>query len=194
ITEGDAFRLKDIDPADTAGLEAEDKPRAQEGLQTGVHALAALQDRLYAQNRWALLLIFQGMDAAGKDSAIRHVMAGVNPQGTEVPAFKQPSAEELDHDFLWRAAKVLPGRGRIGIFNRSYYEDVLVVRIHPHLLRAQKLPRSLITRRIWNERFDDINAFERHLSRNGTVIRKFYLHISKHEQKRRLLARLEDTE
>jgi len=150
-----------------------------------------LQEKLYAEDQWALLLIFQGMDAAGKDSAIRHVMSGVSPQGTDVHAFKQPSAEELDHDFFWRAVKALPARGRIGIFNRSYYEDVLVVRIHQPLLEAQKLPRSLLTRRIWKERFEDINAFERHLWRNGTIVRKFYLHVSKREQERRLLARLD---
>jgi PPK2 family polyphosphate:nucleotide phosphotransferase len=192
VRSGDRTALQRHSPDDTGPFEGKDA--ALTHLQMGLARLYALQEKLYAQGQWALLLIFQGMDAAGKDSVIRHVMAGISPQGTDVHSFKQPSAEELDHDFLWRAAKVLPGRGRIGIFNRSYYEDVLVVRIHPDLLRAQKLPHSLITRRIWNERFDDINAFERHLSRNGTVIRKFYLHISKHEQKRRLLARLEDTE
>jgi polyphosphate kinase 2 (PPK2 family) len=159
-----------------------------------VARLDTLQERLYAQGQYALLLIFQGMDGAGKDSTIRHVMSGVSPQSTDVHAFKQPSAEELDHDYLWRAVNVLPGRGHIGIFNRSYYEDVLVVRVHPALLEAQKLPRPLITARIWKERFEDINALERHLSRNGTIVRKFYLHISRREQRRRLLERLDDPE
>src|SRR5262245_2522182 len=165
---------------------------AQTHLEKGLARLYSLQEKLYAQGQWALLLIFQGMDAAGKDSVIRHVMAGVSAQGTDVHSFKQPSAEELDHDFLWRASKALPARGRIGIFNRSYYEEVLVVRVHPDILKAQKLPSSLVTRRIWDERFDDINAFERHLARNGTVVRKFYLHLSRREQERRLLERLDD--
>jgi len=194
ITEGDAFRLKDIDPADTAGLEAEDKPRAQEGLQTGVHALAALQDRLYAQNRWAILLIFQGMDAAGKDSAIKHVMAGVNPQGCQVVAFKAPSAEELDHDYLWRCVTHLPERGRIGIFNRSYYEEVLVVRVHEDLLSQQHLPPERITATIWKKRLRDIRRFERYLHRNGVLIRKFFLHVSPQEQKKRFLERIDTPE
>jgi polyphosphate kinase 2 (PPK2 family) len=175
ITEGDTFRLKDIDPEDTAGLEAEDKPRAQEGLQTGVCALAALQDRLYAQGRWAVLLIFQAMDAAGKDSAIKHVMSGVNPQGCQVVAFKSPSAAELDHDYLWRCSKHLPERGRIGIFNRSYYEEVLVVRVHEALLHQQHLPPELITADIWKKRLRDIRRFERYLHRNGVLIRKLAL-------------------
>ena len=169
-----------------------DRTAALTHLEKGLGRLYALQEKLYAQGEWALLLIFQGMDAAGKDSVIRHVMAGVSPQGTDVHSFKQPSAEELDHDFLWRASKALPARGRIGIFNRSYYEEVLVVRVHAEVLKAQKLPSSLVTRRIWDERFDDINAFERHLARNGTVVRKFYLHLSRQEQERRLLERLDD--
>jgi PPK2 family polyphosphate:nucleotide phosphotransferase len=170
----------------------DNKETAQTHLQKGLARLNSLQEKLYAQGEWALLLIFQGMDAAGKDSVIRHVMSGVSPQGTDVHPFKQPSSEELDHDFLWRAAKALPGRGRIGIFNRSYYEEVLVVRVHPEVLAAQKLPSPLVTSRIWDERFEDINTFERHLARNGTVVRKFYLHVSKREQERRLLARLDD--
>jgi PPK2 family polyphosphate:nucleotide phosphotransferase len=192
ITDGDTFRLKDLDPAETAGLEAEDKPRAQAHLQTGVQALAALQDRLYAQNRWAVLLIFQGMDAAGKDSAIKHVMAGVNPQGCQVVSFKAPSPEELDHDYLWRCHTHLPARGRIGIFNRSYYEEVLVVRVHADLLQAQHLPPALITDDLWYDRLRDIRRFERYLHRNGVLIRKFFLHVSPQEQKQRFLERLDN--
>jgi PPK2 family polyphosphate:nucleotide phosphotransferase len=169
-----------------------DKDAARTHMQKGIARLDALQEMLYAQDRYALLLIFQGMDAAGKDHVIRHVMSGVDPQGTQVHAFKQPSAEELDHDYLWRAANALPERGRIGIFNRSYYEEVLVVRIHRSLLDAQKLPPSRVTGKIWQERFEDINAFERHLWRNGTIVRKFYLHVSKREQERRLLERLDN--
>ena len=169
-----------------------DKDAALKHIQKGIERLDALQEMLYAQDRYALLLIFQGMDAAGKDHAIRHVMAGIDPQGTQVHAFKQPSAEDLDHDYLWRAVKALPERGRIGIFNRSYYEEVLVVRIHRRLLDAQKLPAPRVTAKIWQERFEDINAFERHLWRNGTIIRKFYLHVSKREQERRLLERLDN--
>jgi PPK2 family polyphosphate:nucleotide phosphotransferase len=169
-----------------------DKEDAAEHLEKGLERLSKRQPLLYAQDRYALLLIFQGMDAAGKDHVIRHVMSGVSPQGTEVHSFKQPSAEELDHDYLWRTTRVLPERGRIGIFNRSYYEEVLVVRVHRHLLDAQKLPPSLVTRGIWDDRFEDINAFERYLTRNGTVIRKFFLHVSRGEQKRRLLERLDD--
>ena len=161
-------------------------------LEKGVEGLEKRQQLLYAQDQHALLLIFQGMDAAGKDHVIRHVMSGVSPQGTDVHAFKQPSREELDHDFLWRTTKVLPERGRIGIFNRSYYEEVVTVRVHPQYLEAQKLPPSLVTKKIWDERFEDINAFEQHLSRNGTVVLKFYLHVSRGEQKRRLLERLDD--
>ena len=194
ITEGGTFRLQDIDPDDTAGLEAEDKPRAQEGLQTGVQALAALQDRLYAQNRWAVLLIFQGMDAAGKDSVIKHVMSGVNPQGCQVVAFKAPSAEDLDHDYLWRCVKHLPERGRIGIFNRSYYEEVLVVRVHEALLQQQQLPPERITADIWKDRLRDIRRFERYLGHNGVLIRKFFLHVSPQEQKKRFLERIDTPE
>lgn len=192
VTDGSKFRLKHVDPEDTMGLNAEDKPRAKEALANGVQALAELQDKLYAQDRWALLLIFQAMDAAGKDGAIKHVMSGVNPQGCQVYSFKAPSAEELDHDYLWRAMKALPNRGDIGIFNRSYYEETLVVRIHPEFLAKQKLPPQLVTKRIWDERFQDIRAFERYLSRNGVMVRKFFLHVSKKEQKRRFIERLEN--
>jgi PPK2 family polyphosphate:nucleotide phosphotransferase len=169
-----------------------DRTAADAHLQKGLTRLAERQSLLYAHDRYALLLVFQGMDGAGKDHVIRHVMSGVSPQATDVHSFKQPSAEELDHDYLWRAVKALPERGRIGIFNRSYYEEVLVVRVHPEILQAQKLPRPLVTKKIWDERYEDINAFERHLTRNGTVIRKFYLHVSRSEQKRRLLERLDD--
>jgi len=192
VTKGDQFRLKDVDPGDTLNLKAEDKPRAKEALAIGVHALAELQDRLYAQDRWAVLFIFQAMDAAGKDGAVKHVMSGVNPQGCQVHSFKAPSAEELDHDYLWRCMKCLPNRGHIGIFNRSYYEETLVVRVHPEFLAKQKLPPKLITKRIWKERFQDIRSFERYLTRNGIVVRKFFLHVSKKEQKRRFLERIEN--
>jgi len=190
VRPGDRDVLRRHRPDDTGPFDARDA--ALTHLQKGLARLYSFQEKLYAQGQWALLLIFQGMDAAGKDSVVRHVMAGVSPQGTDVHSFKQPSTEELDHDFLWRAVKALPARGRIGIFNRSYYEEVLVVRVHAEVLKAQKLPASLVTRRIWDERFEDINAFERHLVRNGTVIRKFYLHVSKREQERRLLDRLDD--
>ena len=192
ITNGAKFRLKDHDPADTDGLK--DKHSAQTFLEDGIACVSHLQEMLYAQNRWALLLIFQAMDAAGKDGAIKHVMSGVNPQGCDVHSFKSPSPEELSHDYLWRNHKVIPERGKIGIFNRSYYEEVLVVRVHPTFLRAQKLPDNLITKHIWQERYDDINAFERYLTRNGVVIRKFFLHVSKKEQKKRFLERLEDSQ
>jgi PPK2 family polyphosphate:nucleotide phosphotransferase len=194
VTDGSDFRLKDIDPGDTLGLGSEDKPRAREALATGVAALAELQDMLYAQDRWAVLLIFQAMDAAGKDGTIKHVMSGVNPQGCQVYSFKTPSSEELDHDFLWRCMKYVPERGRIGIFNRSYYEETLVVRVHPEFLEKQTLPPELVTKDIWKERFQDIRSFERYLTRNGVVIRKFFLHVSKGEQKRRFLERLENPE
>ena len=190
VRHGDRRAIRRLAPADTAHFK--DKDDALAHLQKGVARLALLQHLLYARDQYALLLIFQGMDGAGKDHVIRHVMSGVSPQGTEVHPFKQPSAEELAHDFLWRAGRVLPARGRIGIFNRSYYEEVLVVRVHPELLGAQKLAPDLVTRQIWNERFEDINAFERHLCRSGTIIRKFFLHVSKAEQRRRLLARLDD--
>jgi len=168
------------------------KDAALEHVMKGLKRLEELQELLYAHDRYALLLIFQGMDAAGKDSVIKHVMSGVNPQGTQVHSFKQPSAEELDHDFLWRTTKALPERGRIGIFNRSYYEEVLVVRVHETLLDAQKLPAKCITRHIWDERFEDIRAYERHLWRNGTIVRKFFLNVSRGEQRRRFLARIDD--
>jgi PPK2 family polyphosphate:nucleotide phosphotransferase len=190
----DSFRLKDIDPDDTLDLTAEDKPRAKEALAMGVSLLAEFQDMLYAQDRWALLLIFQAMDAAGKDSAIKHVMSGVNPQGCEVHSFKAPSNEDLDHDFMWRCARRLPERGRIGIFNRSYYEETLVVRVHREFLEKQKLPPELVTKDIWEERFQDIRHIERYLTRNGVVIRKFFLHVSKKEQKKRFLERIEEPE
>jgi PPK2 family polyphosphate:nucleotide phosphotransferase len=192
VTEGNGFRLKDINPKDTLDFKSEDKPREQEALANGVQALSVLQDMLYAQDRWGALLIFQAMDAAGKDSAIKHVMSGVNPQGVEVYSFKSPSAEELDHDFLWRCMKRLPERGRIGIFNRSYYEEALIVRVHPEYLAKQKLPPELITKDIWKDRFHDIRNFERYLARNGIVIRKFFLHVSKKEQKKRFLERVEN--
>ncbi|MFN8628303.1 MAG: polyphosphate kinase 2 family protein [Candidatus Binatia bacterium] len=194
IADGASFRLKDIDPRDTLGHGSEDKPRAKNALATGIEVLAEMQDRLYAQDRWALLLVFQAMDAAGKDGTIKHVMSGVNPQGCQVYSFKAPSAEELDHDFLWRCMRYVPERGRIGIFNRSYYEETLVVRVHPELLARQKLPATLVTKDIWKERFQDIRSFERYLTRNGVVIRKFFLHVSKPEQKKRFLERLEDPE
>jgi PPK2 family polyphosphate:nucleotide phosphotransferase len=194
INNGGKFRLKDIDPDDTLDLKSDDKPRAREALAIGVEALAELQDKLYAQDRWGILLIFQAMDAAGKDSAIKHVMSGVNPQGCEVTSFKAPSAEDLDHDYLWRCMKVLPNRGHIGIFNRSYYEETLVVRVHPELLVKQKLPPKLVTKQIWKERFQDIRNFERYLGRNGILIRKFFLHVSRKEQKKRFLERIERPE
>jgi PPK2 family polyphosphate:nucleotide phosphotransferase len=194
VDDGKGFKLSRFDPGDTGKLKSEDKPRAKEALATGIQALAALQDRLYAQDRWSLLLIFQAMDAAGKDGAIKHVMSGVNPQGCQVFSFKAPSAEDLDHDFLWRTTRCLPERGRIGVFNRSYYEEVLVVRVHPETLRRQKLPASLIGKRIWDERYEDIRCFERYLARNGVVIRKFFLHVSKKEQLRRFQERLDNPE
>jgi PPK2 family polyphosphate:nucleotide phosphotransferase len=192
ITNGKKFRLKDFDPADTGDLKSADKPRAKEALQTGVEALAELQDVLYAQDRWSLLLIFQAMDAAGKDGTIKHVMSGINPQGCQVSSFKGPTSEDLDHDYLWRCVKQLPERGRIGIFNRSYYEETLVVRVHPEFLAAQKLPKECVTKNIWEERFQDIRAFERYLNRNGTVVVKFFLHVSKREQQKRFLERLDN--
>jgi len=193
ITKGKNFRLKDVDPDDTLEFTKEaDKPRAKEALATGVTALAELQDKLYAQDKWAVLLIFQAMDAAGKDGAIKHVMSGVNPQGCQVYSFKSPSAEDLDHDYLWRCMKCLPNRGHIGIFNRSYFEEVLVVRVHPEFMAKQKLPPKLTGKRIWEERFEDIRNFEQYLARNGVVVRKFFLHVSKKEQKRRFLDRIDD--
>ncbi|WP_026873628.1 polyphosphate kinase 2 family protein [Inquilinus limosus] len=194
IEDGDGFRLKDWDPADTAWLDKDDKVAAQEALAESVARLAEMQDMLYAQDHWSVLLIFQAMDAAGKDSTIKHVMSGINPQGCQVTAFKQPSAEDLDHDFMWRTTRHLPERGRIGIFNRSYYEEVLVVRVHPDILARQRLPPRLVTKKIWKERFEDINAFERYLARNGTLILKFFLNVSQEEQKKRFLARLDEPE
>ena len=193
ISKGKDFRLKDVDPNDTLEFTKEaDKPRAKEALATGVMALTELQDKLYAQDKWAVLLIFQAMDAAGKDGAIKHVMSGVNPQGCQVSSFKSPSSEDLDHDYLWRCMKRLPNRGQIGIFNRSYYEEVLVVRVHPEFLARQKLPARLVAKDIWDERFEDIRNFEQYLGRNGVVVRKFFLHVSKKEQKRRFLDRIDD--
>jgi PPK2 family polyphosphate:nucleotide phosphotransferase len=192
VDKGNGFRLKDVDPGNTLEFKSEDKPRAKEALTLGVEALAELQDRLYAQDHWALLLIFQAMDAAGKDGAIKHVMSGVNPQGCQVYSFKSPSTEELDHDYLWRCMKVLPNRGHIGIFNRSYYEETLVVRVHPEFLDKQRIPSELVTQRIWDQRFEDIRNFEQYLTRNGVVIRKFFLHVSKKEQKRRFLERIDN--
>ncbi len=192
VTDGKRFRLKDVDPADTLDLKSEDKPRAKEALAAGVQVLAALQDMLYADNRWGLLLIFQAMDAAGKDGAIKHVMSGVNPQGVEVYSFKSPSAQELNHDYLWRCMRHVPERGRIGIFNRSYYEETLVVRVHPEFLTGEKLPPKLVTKNIWEERFQDIRSFERYLVRNGIAVRKFFLHVSKKEQKKRFVERVQN--
>ena len=192
VTDGKEFKLKHIDPEDTLDLKSEDKPRAQEALKNGVELLAELQDKLYAQDRWSVLLIFQAMDAAGKDGAIKHVMSGINPQGCQVFSFKAPTSEDLDHDFMWRCLKRLPERGRIGIFNRSYYEETLVVRVHKEILEKQKLPEKLVTKHIWDERFQDIRNFEKYLTRNGTIVRKFFLHISKEEQKKRFLERIDN--
>jgi PPK2 family polyphosphate:nucleotide phosphotransferase len=192
VTEGNKFRLKDYDPSDTGKLHS--KARAEELVQKGVSRMAELQDKLYAQDRWAVLLIFQGIDAAGKDGAIKHVMSGVNPQGCQVYSFKVPSEEELNHDYLWRTMRCLPERGRIGIFNRSYYEQLLVVRVHKEALANEKIPPSLITKDIWQERFQDICSFESYLSRNGVVIRKFFLNLSKKEQRKRFLERLDEPE
>ena len=192
VEHGKHFRLRDYDPGHTGGVQS--KEEAEKLLAEGVAKLVELQDKLYASDHWALLLIFQAMDAAGKDGAIKHVMSGVNPQGCQVYSFKALSSEELDHDYLWRTMKCVPERGRIGIFNRSYYEEVLVVRVHSEILRAQRVPPSLITKDIWKERFEDIGSFERYLTRNGIVIRKFFLNVSKKEQKKRFLARLDDPE
>jgi PPK2 family polyphosphate:nucleotide phosphotransferase len=194
VTSGRRFRLKDCDPGDTLGYGPGSKARSRELLQRGVALLAEYQEMLYAQDRWAVLLMFQAMDAAGKDGAIKHVMSGVNPQGCQVYSFKAPTSEELDHDYLWRCSKALPERGRIGIFNRSWYEETLVVRVHPELLARQKLPPTVVTRRVWQERYEDIAAYERYLARNGTAICKFFLHVSREEQKRRFLDRLDEPE
>ena len=194
VEQGKHFRLKDCDPSDTHGLKSELKPLAKQLLADGVQEMSRLQDVLAAQDRWGLLLIFQGLDAAGKDGTIKHVMSGVNPEGVDVWSFKAPTLEELSHDFLWRTTCCLPGRGQIGIFNRSYYEELLVVRVHPELLQNEKLPKELVTKHIWQERFEDINAFERYLTRNGIAIVKFFLHVSKAEQKRRFMERLDNPE
>ena len=192
VTSGKKFQLRDFDPADTWKLKSKD--HAQELLADSLERLTELQEKLYAQNTWSLLLIFQAMDAAGKDSTIKHVMSGVDPQGCEVTSFKAPTSAELDHGYLWRCHKVMPERGRIGIFNRSYYEEVLVVRVHPELLAKQKIPPPLVTKNIWRERLEDIAAFERYAGRNGTIVRKFFLNVSKQEQKKRFLARLDQPE
>jgi len=192
IDNGKHFRLKDFNPADTGHWKSIDE--AKEHVQKDIERMQSLQDKLYAQGCWSLLLIFQALDAAGKDGTIKHVMSGVNPEGVEVSSFKAPSTTELQHDFLWRTTQHLPARGHIGIFNRSYYEEVLVVRVHPKVLEAEQLPPSLVTKNIWDERFEDIRSLERHLSRNGTVIRKFFLHLSKKEQKQRFMARLDEPE
>ena len=189
VGNGKKFRLDDVDPGETRWVKNEDE--ATDLLKEGIEVLSDLQEKLYAHDRWALLLIFQAMDAAGKDSTIKHVMSGVNPQGVHVSSFKQPSQEELDHDFNWRAHKQFPERGRIGIFNRSYYEETLVVRVHKEYLGGQRIPETLVTKDIWKERYEDINALERYASRNGIAIRKFFLHVSKEEQRERFLERIE---
>jgi PPK2 family polyphosphate:nucleotide phosphotransferase len=192
VENGKDFKLKDFDPGEDGDLGPEDKPLAKQTLELGVEALAAMQDILYAQDKWSVLLIFQAMDAAGKDGAIKHVMSGINPQGCQVSSFKAPSSEDLDHDYLWRCMKHLPERGRIGIFNRSYYEEVLVVRVHEQLLLSQKLPEELVTKDIWDERLKDIRNFENYLNRNGTRVCKFFLNVSAKEQKKRFLERIEN--
>ena len=192
VEDGRKFRLADVDPGNTGTLKS--KEEAKEWLETGATLLSEMQEKLYAQDQWAVLLILQGMDAAGKDSVIKHVMSGINPQGCQVSSFKTPSAEELNHDFLWRTTRNLPERGTIGIFNRSYYEEVLVARVHPELLAKEKMPPSLVTKDVWKERFEDLRNFERYLTRNGIVVRKFFLHVSKQEQKKRFLRRLEEPE
>jgi PPK2 family polyphosphate:nucleotide phosphotransferase len=192
VTKGSSFRLKHFDPEDTGMLTDADKPRAQQALQAGKEALAQLQAKLFAHDRWSVLLIFQAMDAAGKDGAIKHVMSGIDPQGCQVYSFKAPSPEELDHDFLWRCWRALPERGRIGIFNRSYYEEVLVVRVHPEFLAAQKLPEEVVGKDLWKGRYEDIRAMERHLVRSGTIVLKFFLYMSKEEQRKQFLERIDD--
>jgi PPK2 family polyphosphate:nucleotide phosphotransferase len=192
VTNGKKFRLKDFDPNDTGEATSEGKSRAKELLERGVEVLAELQDVLYAQDQWSILLIFQAMDAAGKDGAIKHVMSGINPQGCQVFSFKSPSAEDLKHDFMWRGLKCLPERGRIGIFNRSYYEETLVVRVHPEFMAKQKIPKHLITKNVWEDRYEDIRNIEHYLTRNGVVIRKFFLNVSAGEQKKRFLERLDN--
>ena len=194
VESGEKFRLRDHDPGDTHGLKSGDKPEAKRFVDEGVALLSEMQDMLYAQSNWGLLLIFQAMDAAGKDSTIKHVMSGVNPQGVEVFSFKEPSSEELAHDFLWRTNRCLPARGKIGIFNRSYYEEVLVARVHPEILEKQRIPKEFRGDHFWKHRYEDINAFEKYLTRNGITIRKFFLNVSKKEQKRRFLERLDNLE
>lgn len=190
VNDGRGFRLKDFDPGDTGGIQSQEE--ARDLIESGLSSLRDLQEKLYAQDQWAVLLILQAMDAAGKDSLVKHVMSGVNPTGCRVYSFKKPSIEELDHDFLWRTTKSLPERGKIGIFNRSYYEEVLMVRVHPEALAEEKIPSSLITKKLWRERFEDICAFERYLARNGVVTRKFFLHVSEEKQKERFLSRLDN--
>jgi PPK2 family polyphosphate:nucleotide phosphotransferase len=192
VEDGAKFRLKDFDPNDTRDFKSEE--HATEQLEKGIQHMAELQDKLYAQDVWAVLLIFQAMDAAGKDGAVKHVMSGLNPQGCQVYSFKAPSPQELDHDYLWRTNICIPERGRIGIFNRSYYEEVLVVRVHPDILKKQKIPSKLVTGKIWEHRYEDISCFEKYLSRNGVVVRKFFLNLSRKEQKKRFLARLDHPE
>jgi len=191
VTNGKKFKLSDYNPGDTYGLDI-DKGEAKERLEQDIKSLSDLQEKLYAQDRWSVLLIFQAMDAAGKDSVIEHVMSGINPQGCEVYSFKTPTAIELDHDFMWRTTCALPERGRIGVFNRSYYEEVLVVRVHPEILGKQRLPQNLVTKNIWEERFEDIRSFERYLARNGTLVLKFFLNVSREEQKKRFLERIDE--
>lgn len=191
VDKPDKLRLSDHDPTECCGLTV-DKKDAQILLAEGVERLSELQERLYANDRWSVLIVLQAMDAAGKDSIIKHVMSGINPQGCEVHSFKQPSAEELQHDFLWRVAQRLPTNGRIGIFNRSHYEEVLTVRVHKELLEHQKLPKELVSKHIWQQRFDDIRAFERHIARNGTLVLKFFLNVSKDEQRKRFLDRIDE--
>lgn len=192
VGNGNDFRLKDYETKASFNLGSEEKSQVEQTLELGVNALSAMQDILYAQDKWSLLIIFQAMDAAGKDGAIKHVMSGINPQGCQVSSFKAPSTEELDHDFLWRCQKHLPERGRIGIFNRSYYEEVLVVRVHEAILKGQKLPEKLVTKDIWEDRFQDIRNFEKYLNRNGTIVIKFFLNVSKEEQKERFMERIDD--
>lgn len=192
VGDGKDFRLKNYSTDDFGKLRKKEKEVAKELLQLGIDALAAMQDMMYAQDKWSLLLIFQAMDAAGKDGAIKHVMSGLNPQGCQVTSFKAPSAEDLDHDFMWRCLKNLPERGRIGIFNRSYYEEVLVVRVHEQILHSQKIPAELLTEKIWNERYEDIRNFEKYLHRNGTIVVKFFLNLSPDEQKKRFLERIDN--
>lgn len=193
VTDGKKFKLSEYDPGDTYGLDI-NKNEAKERLEQDIKSLSELQEKLYAQDRWSVLLIFQAMDAAGKDSAIEHVMKGINPQGCQVHSFKAPTAIELDHDYMWRTSCALPERGRIGVFNRSYYEEVLVVRVRPEILEKQRLPKSLVTKNIWEERYEDIRSFERYLARNGTLVLKFFLHVSKEEQKKRFLDRIDEPE